>query len=115
MWWFVIRGSESDLTILEKEWEKVSIQTSWVLEPCFMPKQKPAPTVRSGAASSEETGPSMESSISNPTNAVAAPTDPIIENTDSPVSNPPVTTPTNNNSHHESAGNSFLESQIIVT
>ena len=37
IWWFVIHGStESNLIVLEKEWEKVEIQTSWTLEPCLM-------------------------------------------------------------------------------
>ena len=35
IWWFVIHGSEPNLTVLE-EWEKVEIQTSWTLEPCLM-------------------------------------------------------------------------------
>ena len=38
VWWFVVHGSETDLTLLEKEWEKDNIQTSWLLEPCFMPE-----------------------------------------------------------------------------
>lgn len=124
VWWFVVHGSESDLAILEKEWEKVNIQTSWVLEPCFMPKQKSAPALTRDVASSQESSSqSVESTVPNPPNVVAAPGNPTDENTNSPVPNvqaespvPPlnVTTPTNTSSNHESADNSFLESQIPV-
>ena len=38
VWWLVVHGPEADLLVLEKEWEKVNIQTSWVLEPCYMPE-----------------------------------------------------------------------------
>ena len=34
-WWFVIRGKESDVELLEEEWHKISIQTGWKLEPVF--------------------------------------------------------------------------------
>jgi len=32
-WWFVVRGEESVLEQLQKEWPTISIQTSWSLEP----------------------------------------------------------------------------------
>jgi len=32
-WWFVVRGKESVLEQLQKEWPTISIQTSWRLEP----------------------------------------------------------------------------------
>ena len=32
-WWFVVRGEESVLEQLQKEWPTISIQTSWRLEP----------------------------------------------------------------------------------
>ena len=31
VWWFVVHGSESDLTILEHDWDKVHQQTLWSL------------------------------------------------------------------------------------
>lgn len=37
IWWFIVHGSESDLSVLENEWERIELQTSWKLEPCFMP------------------------------------------------------------------------------
>ena len=32
-WWFVLRGDEDTLSILESEWEQVQLQTNWKLEP----------------------------------------------------------------------------------
>ena len=37
VWWFVVHGVESDLDILERDWEKVKVQTLWSLENCYMP------------------------------------------------------------------------------
>ena len=34
VWWFVVHGSESDLTILEHDWDKVHQQTLWSLQDC---------------------------------------------------------------------------------
>ena len=43
VWWFVVHGSESDLTLLEKSWGKIQSQTLWTLQECFMPAaSKPA-------------------------------------------------------------------------
>ena len=36
IWWFVVHGSEGDLTLLEQDWEKVQCQTLWSLQNCFM-------------------------------------------------------------------------------
>ena len=32
-WWFVIRGSEEVMSKLEDEWEQLSLQTNWKIEP----------------------------------------------------------------------------------
>ena len=32
-WWFVVRGTEEVLTKIENEWERVSLQTNWKIEP----------------------------------------------------------------------------------
>ena len=32
-WWFVVRGTEEVLTKIENEWERVSLQTNWKMEP----------------------------------------------------------------------------------
>ena len=37
-WWFVLKGEEQVLTQLEDEWERMCLQLSWKLEPCFKPK-----------------------------------------------------------------------------
>ena len=34
-WWFVVRGEESALQAIEKEWPHVAAQTAWKLEPLF--------------------------------------------------------------------------------
>ena len=36
-WWFLIRGDEPDLLVLDQEWEAVQMQTSWKLERCHKP------------------------------------------------------------------------------
>ena len=36
-WWFLIRGDEADLLVLDQEWEAVQMQTSWKLERCHKP------------------------------------------------------------------------------
>ena len=37
-WWFLVRGTEEHLKKLEDEWERVSLQINWKLEPCTRPK-----------------------------------------------------------------------------
>ena len=37
LWWYVVHGTEDELSMLEKEWEKVHNQTLWKLQDCFMP------------------------------------------------------------------------------
>ena len=34
-WWFVVRGDEEVLTKLEGEWDWVSLQTNWKLQPSY--------------------------------------------------------------------------------
>ena len=34
-WWYVIHAEEACLQQLESEWQKVEVQTSWKLEPCY--------------------------------------------------------------------------------
>ena len=36
-WWFVLKAEEETLAVLEKEWNRVALQLSWQLEPCFKP------------------------------------------------------------------------------
>ena len=36
-WWFLLKGTEPLLRQLEGEWDKVSMQTNWKLEPCTKP------------------------------------------------------------------------------
>ena len=34
-WWYIIHAEEACLQQLESEWQKVELQTSWKLEPCY--------------------------------------------------------------------------------
>ena len=34
-WWYIIRAEEGLLKELDGKWEKVKLQTSWKLEPCY--------------------------------------------------------------------------------
>ena len=36
-WWFILHADESTLLALEKDWEKVSLQTGWHIEHCTGP------------------------------------------------------------------------------
>lgn len=36
IWWFVVHGSEGDLTLLERDWERVQQHTLWSLQNYFM-------------------------------------------------------------------------------
>ena len=40
LWWFVVHGSEGDLTLLERDWENVQHQTLWSLQNYFMSPNK---------------------------------------------------------------------------
>lgn len=43
VWWFVIRGTENELMLLEQEWDKVQNQTLWTLEYCYIPSNNTQP------------------------------------------------------------------------
>ena len=47
VWWFIVKGSENDLTILEQEWDKVQNQTLWTL--LYVTYCEPIPDPRSHA------------------------------------------------------------------
>ena len=36
-WWFILRGDENTLKMLESDWERIQIQTNWKLEQCTAP------------------------------------------------------------------------------
>ena len=64
---------------MENEREKVNIQTSWVVEPCYMPEQKSVPTALPQESSSQ-------TAMTNTTiNAIAVPV-PTDNNTTNPAS-----------------------------
>ena len=36
IWWFFLHGNEGDLSLLDRDWEKVQHQTLWSLQNCYM-------------------------------------------------------------------------------
>ena len=36
-WWFVITGTEETLLTMEANWNRMTLQTGWKLQPCFAP------------------------------------------------------------------------------
>ena len=60
-WWFLVKGNEEVLAQLEREWERVSLQTSWKLEPCTKPKtadDKPSPSDPPSSSPNSQPNPS---------------------------------------------------------
>ena len=121
VWWFVIHGPESDLLVMENEWEKVNIQTSWVVEPCYMPEQNSVPTAPPRESNSQ-------TAMTNTTiNAIAVPvltdnntTNPAPNNMQTQLSASTLsvitpTTPYSNTSQPEGSSDSFLESPSPAT
>jgi len=67
-WWFVIRGSVSDIRLLDQEWAKVATQTGWKLENVFcyddIPEQpQVSPGFQFNANSAQQ--PSIENTASH--------------------------------------------------
>ena len=52
-WWFLIRGEEPILQLLDKEWENVENSTSWRLERCHQPTTPPLSTDATGDTSTQ--------------------------------------------------------------
>ena len=69
VWWFVVHGSESDLTILEHDWDKVYQQTLWSLQNCYMtttlPNSNESAVITPAANSHTQPPPSPTSSSTN--------------------------------------------------
>ena len=46
-WWYILCAREAMLNQLEQEWEKVQLQTSWKLKPCYkLPIHSPVPPTK---------------------------------------------------------------------
>ena len=63
-WWSILRGSEDVLKELEREWERVQLQTTWQLMPCLKYVDNPPPNQPNNAtalAKSTEQSPIVES------------------------------------------------------
>lgn len=69
-WWHVVSGDESTMAKLEEEWEKVQMQTSWVIKPCLSyaddtPEGNPSSPIGGTSDPSASSGDSGTSSGSN--------------------------------------------------
>ena len=69
-WWFIVKGSESDLEELEREWDHVHLQTGWKLENCYMsPLSSPNPELSreqdATSAPSLENNPGVDTNYNN--------------------------------------------------
>ena len=67
-WWHVISGDEEVLSLLDRNWENVEVQTSWQIEPCLIAPQKPE------AASSSNVNVNGSPGSSSSTNELNTPT-----------------------------------------
>ena len=66
-WWFILKGSESDLEELERDWDHVQLQTGWKLENCYMsPLSSPNPEL--SGKQDETSAPSLENNPDLDTN-----------------------------------------------
>ena len=102
----------------------VSIQTSWILEPCYMPKQKSAPSVStiicevasSRSQSVQLTDPkSPNVASSTAAGDLATGNTNIADKPEPPATPPNATTPVNvNTTNQENAGDSFLEAPTPI-
>ena len=55
VWWFVVHGSESDLIILDRDWDKVHQHTLWSLQNCYMSTNGTLPSAESDNAPTANT------------------------------------------------------------
>jgi len=56
-WWYILHAEEAQLKQLEQEWERVHLQTSWKLEPCY--KHPLTPSHQETVPAAEEQPPSQ--------------------------------------------------------
>ena len=54
-WWFILHGSESTLTNIEKRWNIMEIQTGWKIEHCYQPSDVSNTNLDEPSVSSNET------------------------------------------------------------
>ena len=92
IWWFVVHGTEHDMTVLEKEWEStIKIQTPWTLKPCFM--VGPLPNVDTGSSDeSTHIGSTESNTTGSPVTIVSVDPESTVTNSES------LTIPTHDNS-----------------
>ena len=59
-WWFLLKGPEPTLCKLADEWDKVSLQTNWKLEPCTKPAVSQSSSDTSASISVSPTLPNLK-------------------------------------------------------
>ena len=61
-WWYVVRGTKSDIELLERNWVKISMHTGWKLESvfCFEDKNTPTTDEHIPSATSPTTTPTID-------------------------------------------------------
>lgn len=79
-WWFVVRAEESQLKVLEDNWDRVKQETGWQLEHvyCFKDPPKDSPTDRVDSSTAEEEP--TQNSLSTP--SPPSPNNPIMNGED---------------------------------
>ena len=83
-WWFLLKGTESLLCKLEGEWDKVSLQTNWKLEPCTKPSSESVlqTSSTSTADNPARNPPSIHAQSINSAAATNSPSPPTVERND---------------------------------
>ena len=87
-WWFVLKAEEEILAVLEKEWNRVALQLSWRLEPCFKPLNTDNPSdppAQTSAVSNTENPTGSPVAVTDPSHAEPTGNDTI---TQTPMNNP---------------------------
>jgi len=66
-WWFVVRGEESVLLELEREWNSIAMQTAWKLEPVHYYVEHSTPNESTDLSSTMSAPIVPNSTVSSPT------------------------------------------------
>ena len=117
VWWFVIHGPEKDLTLLDKDWEKIQVHTSWVIKPCFMAgsPQNTNPTQQNNIPNVHVGDDSTPSVTANSTSVNNSANTSIFPHTNADPQNPPSTNTTSSPLCLSPKPNSQVEQNIAIS
>ena len=104
-WWFHLLGEEELLKQLEGEWESVSLQTCWKLEPCSKPARSEISTEHTNLNPTE-----LEATAPGPEHSVDPAAAPSIDNTQSGTT----TLPSSDLPDPESAPGSEDNGELVI-